>query len=296
MRRILILCAAMLSAAALPAAAEAAVIPTVAGDTLTVTGDGAADTITLRLTSPTTLEVNGIPFTRGTFTRISIRSGAGDDTIRIADALTEPASIESGAGADTVIGGPGKETIVTGDDADFVQPGGGDDTVLLGSGDDTALQGENSDTVDGQAGKDTLRAIGTDESEEFTLQAVGTGARVSLDTRPSSTDTSAVEVLDVTAGGGPDLVDVGDLGSGILSVVADLGFADGARDQIFVQGGDGFNNIDVRPFLETVRVEGLFPTISIENAHAADDRLTVVRARRRRLHHRRSPRPASGSR
>ena len=31
----------------------------------------------------------------------------------------------------------------------------------------------------------------------------------------------------------------------------------------------------MRPFLETVRVEGLFPTISIENARAADDRLTV---------------------
>ena len=45
--------------------------------------------------------------------------------------------------------------------------------------------------------------------------------------------------------------------------------------QINVQGSDGFDNISVRPFLETVRVEGLDPTIRIENAVATDDRLTV---------------------
>lgn len=62
MRRILLL-AAMLTVA-LPSAAQASVIPTVAADTLTVTGDGAADSITLRLASPTSLEVNGAAFDR----------------------------------------------------------------------------------------------------------------------------------------------------------------------------------------------------------------------------------------
>ena len=61
----------------------------------------------------------------------------------------------------------------------------------------------------------------------------------------------------------------------MLQVDADLGLLDGARDQIHVQGTDGFNNIGVRPFLETVRVEGLDPVIRIENARPADDRLTV---------------------
>ena len=166
MRRILLL-AAMLTVA-LPAAAEAAVIPSVSAGTLTVTGDGAADSITLRLISPTTLDVNGATFDRATFSKIAIRSGAGDDSIRIADALTEAVTIESGAGADTVVGGPGKETIASGDDADFVHPGAGDDTVLLGLGDDTVIQGDGFDQVDGGPGKDRLQAVGTDDSEEFT--------------------------------------------------------------------------------------------------------------------------------
>ena len=274
MRRSLL---ALIAILAFPAAAEASVIPTVSAGTLTVTGDGAADSITLRLTSPTTLDVDGAPFTRGTFSKIEIRSGGGDDTIRIADALTEATTIESGAGADTVIGGAGAETIASGDDVDFVQPGGGEDVVLLGNGDDTVLQGEGFDQIDGQAGKDTLRAIGSGESEEFTLQANGTRARVSLDTRPSTTDSTAVEALDVTAAGGQDLVDVGDLSAtAVLDLTADLGFLDGARDQIAIQGTDGFDNIGVRPFIDEVRIEGLDPTIRIQNAVAGDDRLTVL--------------------
>ena len=82
---------------AFPAAAEASVIPTASAGTLTVTGDGAADSITLRLTSPTTLDVDGAPFTRGTFSKNRYPLGGGDDTIRIADALTEATTIESGA-------------------------------------------------------------------------------------------------------------------------------------------------------------------------------------------------------
>ena len=155
--------------------------------------------------------MNGATFDRATFSKIAIRSGAGDDSIRIADALTEAVTIESGAGADTVIGGPGRETIAAGDDADLVHPGGGDDTVLLGAGDDTVIQGDGFDQVDGQAGKDTLQAVGSDDSEEFTLQANGAKARVARDTGPATTDSSGIEALDVIASGGPDLVDIGDL-------------------------------------------------------------------------------------
>lgn len=274
MRRILLLAAVL--TVTLPAAAEAAVIPSVSAGTLSVTGDSAADSITLRLTSPTTLDVNGAGFDRATFSRIEIRSGAGADTIRIADALTEVVTIESGAGTDTVIGGPGAETIATGDETDFVQPGGGDDTVLLGNGDDTALQGDGFDSLDGGAGTDTLRAVGTVESEEFTLQAFGAKARIALDTRPSTTDSLAVEALDVTAAGGADLVDMGAFdGTAVRNVTADLGFLDGARDSINVQGSDGFDSMRIRPFNDVVHFEDSAFTTTIENAVAADDRLTV---------------------
>ena len=274
MRRILLLAATL--TVALPAAAsEAAVIPSVSGGTLTVTGDAAADQITLRLTSPTTLDVNGVPFQRGTFSKVAIRSGAGDDTIRIADPLTEPLTIESGAGADAVTGSAGAESIATGDDADLVHPGGGDDSVALGNGDDTVIQGDGFDQLDGQLGKDTLQAIGSDESEEFTVQANGAKLRVSRDTGPTS-DAAGVEALDVVASGGQDLVDLGDLRpTELLSLDADLGAADGARDQIAIQGTDGFDNINTRAFLDDVRVEGLDADIRVRNAAVNDDRMTI---------------------
>src|ERR1700755_1169960 len=121
-------------------AAEAAVLPTLGNDTLTITGDAADDQIVVRALSPSTLQVGADTFDRSAFSRIAIRSGAGNDTVQIQSPLTEAMTIETGAGTDTVLGGPGAETISTGDDGDQVSPGGGDDQVKLGSGDDTAVQ------------------------------------------------------------------------------------------------------------------------------------------------------------
>ena len=277
MRRTLLLAATL--TVALPAtAAQAAVIPDVSGDTLTVTGDAAADTIDVRVRSQTEVEVNGTVFDRGGFSKIAIRSGGGDDTIRIAHALTEAVTIEAGPGADAVTGGPGAETILAGDGADLVQPGGGDDDVLLGTGDDTALQGDGADDVDGQAGADTLTATGSGESEEFTLQADGAQALVSRDTRPGTTRSRGVERLEVLAAGGPDLVDVGDLSATeVTSLDADLGLPAGERDRITLQGTDAqIELLDVEPAGDAVRVDGLEPVVRIANARAADDRLTVL--------------------
>ena len=266
---------AILTALALPTAANASVIPSVSGDTLTVTGDGAADSITVRALSASTLDVNGFDFNRATFSKIAIRSGAGADTIRIADALTEQVTIESGPGADTVLGGPAAETIAAGADADAVHPGGGDDTVLLGSGDDSLVQGDGFDQVDGETGTDTLRAVGNSESEEFTLQSNGAKLRVARDTGPT-TDAATFETLEVNAAGGPDLIDVGDLGpTGVRDLSVDLGLLAGESDQIHVQGSDGFDNVTVRPLNGVLRVDGLAARVQIENARASDDRLTV---------------------
>ena len=103
MLRILLL--TLVAAAVLPSAAHAAVLSNVSGDTLAVTGDGGADQITLRLVSPRILQVNGSPFNRTTFSRISVRSGAGADEVRIDESGgvftdTELTTIETGAGAD----------------------------------------------------------------------------------------------------------------------------------------------------------------------------------------------------
>ena len=60
--------------------------------------------------------------------KLAISSGAGADEIRI-DSLALPATIESGAGADVIAGGPGAATIVAGDDDDQVDGGAGQDTI-----------------------------------------------------------------------------------------------------------------------------------------------------------------------
>ena len=104
----------------------------------------------------------------------------------------------------------------------------------------------------------------TGESEEFTLQSNGAKLRVARDTGPT-TDAATFEALDVNAAGGPDLIDVGDLGpTGIRDLSADLGLLDGARDQIHVQGTDGFDIIAVRPSSGVLRVDGLAARVQIE--------------------------------
>ena len=175
-------------------------------------------------------------------------------------------------------GGPAAEIIATGDDGDLVRSGGGDDLALLGAGDDTAIQGpgDGFDSLEGQTGADTVRVVGTGESEEFTLQSLGTRARITRDVAPATADMAGIETADVSAGGGPDLVDLGDLQpTDLLNVVADVGVGDGAIDAVAAQGRNGTDFIDASVSGEAVSVTGL-PGIQlrVENAQP-DDRLTV---------------------
>ena len=252
-----------------PAAAQASVLSTVSGGTLTVTGDAADDRITVGPGGAAgSVLVNGQSFAG--VTRLAVRSGAGADEVRI-DGVVLPATIESGAGADVITGGPGPEVILAGDDADLVAGGAGQDTILLGAGDDTALETDGS--VDGQSGADTVRFDGGDESEEFTLQAVGTHARIVRDTG-GLIDVVGVETAEVFAGGGPDLVDVGDLSATDLTRLdTDLGLFDGAPDSVFVSGTDGNDGIGASMLGDAVRVSGLKADVRVERA--GDDRVTV---------------------
>ena len=229
MRRILLPLAAVIATVAFPAAANAAVIPTVGSDTLTITGDAAADQITLRAApgaAGTLLLDTGssvLSFDRAAFSRISVRPGAGADTVRIDESNgvftdTETTTIETGAGADVVSGGSGAETISMGDDTNFVLAGPGDDTLFLGAGEDTAIQraDDGSDVMEGQSGADTLQAVGSGESEEITVQAVGARARITRDVGTARADMDEIELAEINAGGGADLIDIGNLaGTGL---------------------------------------------------------------------------------
>ena len=160
---------------------------------------------------------------------------------------------------------------MAGDDADLVSGGAGEDTILLGAGNDTALETDGS--VDGQSGADTVRFTGTDESEEFTLQALGTHARIVRDTGGLA-DLVRVETAEVLAGGGPDFVDVGDLSATELTRVdADLGLFDGAPDSVSPPGPARTTASAHRMLGDDLRVSGLKADLRVENADA--DRVTV---------------------
>ena len=160
-----------------------------------------------------------------------------------------------------------------------MSPGPGNDTVVLGSGDDSAIQtaDDASDRIDGQAGLDTLRVLGTSEGEEFTLQALGGRARITRDTSPAVAEVSAVELADVSAAGGGDLVDIGNLaGSGVQLVETDLGAADGASDQLAAQGSALNDFIGASVTGDVVSVSGLGGGVIVRADNLrAEDRLTL---------------------
>ena len=266
MRRLLL--PLLLTMVAFPAAANASVVSTVSNGTLTITGDAADDRIVVKPGSAGNVLVNDQSFAG--VSKLAINSGAGADEIRI-DSLAIPATIQSGLGADVIAGGPGPETIVAGDDADLVDGGAGQDNILLGAGNDTALETDGS--VDGQSGTDTVRVSGTDESEEFTLQAFDTHVRIVRDTGGLA-DLVRVETAELFAGGGPDLVDVGDLSTTELTRIdTDLGLFDGAPDSLFAAGTDANDGIGASMLGDAIRVSGLKADLRVDNADA--DRVTV---------------------
>src|SRR5262249_56542927 len=84
----------------------------------------------------------------------------------------------------------------------------------MGDGDDVFVwdPGDGSDVVDGGAGRaDTMRFNGAAAAEQFTLSPNGNRLRFFRDVGNITMDTVGVELVDVHALGGADLVTVDDL-------------------------------------------------------------------------------------
>ena len=290
MLRTPILLAALSAAVALPASAEAATTVAVTDGTLTITGDGADDVITLsgsRASLDVTAGGQTSAVARARFSRVVVQSGAGADDVRVNESAAAPElRIETGAGTDVVSASSAAEVIDTGDDADLVNPGGGEDTVALGAGDDSAIQTAtgDSDRIDGQLGLDTLRVLGTSESEEFTLQGLGDRARISRDTAPAVAELTAVEIADVSAGDGarpgrhrqPRGLSPAARGRRPRGRRRRTrpGLRPGRRRSTTSSASSSSNDAAVVSGL----TGGTF--VRVDNARAADDRLTRVRRRR----------------
>jgi len=82
--------------------------------------------------------------------------GEGDDAITVGSIAAYGASIDGGAGQDTLAGGAGNDTILGADGNDTLAGEGGKDSLAGGAGNDIIGGGAGNDTLVGGAGNDTL--------------------------------------------------------------------------------------------------------------------------------------------
>ena len=197
MKRLILLATAGLAALALPSAAQAGTAPkqsvnaTVAGGVLTSTSPaGAVNTVTLIWTfGGATISDSSGPGANPVATGCSFLSttsvycvaqSAAVQTLDLNDTIvnksTLAATLDGGAGNDTVTGGYPAETIRGGEGNDVVDGGAGRDTIDAGGGDDRVdVRDGLVDTVDCGAGTDTLQADAGDLVSNCEIGAPVTG-------------------------------------------------------------------------------------------------------------------------
>jgi hemolysin type calcium-binding protein len=261
--------------------------------TLQVKGGDRADNIALRLQAgdPAVLQVDvgadgsaDFSLPRAQIEAIRVRLGDGDDRFLVDDANgnvqnTTPLTIAGGDGDDQLTGGRGAETFYGGDGDDFVFGKGGTDTAYLGEGNDVFRwdPGDASDVVEGQGGNDDhLLFNGAAGPEQVTLSANGDRLTFFRVQANITMDTDGVEVVDFNALGGADTATVNDLtGTDVRKVNLDLAgtiggnAADGAADNVVVNGTTGDDRIAVQGSASGVDVTGLASTVSIRHSEAS---------------------------
>jgi Ca2+-binding RTX toxin-like protein len=240
--------AALLIFAAHPA--NAAVTARIQAGTLKIVGDADANKLLLALASPTSVGVDvgedgttDFTFDRSAFTAIDIQTLGGDDDVRIQSGLTEPTTINGGAGDDTLLGGDEADVLIGGPGNDVVDGNRGSDTARLGGGADVFQwdPGDGSGSVEGQGGDDRLAFNGSNAGEKVEVSANGGRVLFTRDIAAIALDLDGIEHVGFRALGGTDTIAVGDLsGTGVKSVDLDPsatgGGPDGAADAVFVDG------------------------------------------------------------
>jgi Ca2+-binding RTX toxin-like protein len=228
-------------ALATPTTASAAVTTNVNGDTLTVTSDQEADTITLAAAGGV-ITVNRQATTLAANDNAKIVVNAGDG----ADTVDASALANADYSALTVNGGNGDDLLTGGSDNDHLLGDGGNDRVVGfkgndhlegGDGNDVLVwnNGDNTDVMDGDAGADEVEINGAPTAGDV-FTAVPNAGRV-LFTRtnlvPFTVDFSA-ERLTVNGLGGGDTFN----GAAGLAPLTLLSLNGGAGDDS-LSGGDG---------------------------------------------------------
>ena len=255
------------------------------------TGDGAADTVSIRGgTAAESIRVanggGGSVLTTGLAAdlritgaelandRLEVRSGAGNDTLDASGTASRvQLSLFGEAGDDRMIGGGGAEFFNGGVGADNVSMGGGNDRFQWNPGD-------GNDVIDGQGGIDTHEFNGSGANEIITLAAGGNDALLTRNVGNIVMNQNNVERVEILAAGGSDTINIGELrATDVREVLVNLGLnadattGDGANDTVNVGGSSRGEVLTVTANGDDIIVNGLVNQMRIANTDASD---TVV--------------------
>ena len=271
-----ILAAGVLAATSRPA--YAATTATFNNGALTVSGDSAANTLTISRNAAGMILVNGgavsvvggtptvantalirvfglgdndvisLNETNGALPRTNLLGGAGNDVLA------------GGAGADQVFGEAGNDTLLGKGGTDLLFGGGDNDTLTGGDADDQAFgqsgndrmiwnPGDDTDLNEGAGGVDTVEVNGGGGAEQFTTTANGARVRFDrLNPAPFAIDIGTSENLVLNANGGDDSFSATGNLAALIKITVDGGAGNdtilGSNGVDLLLGGDGNDFVD----------------------------------------------------
>jgi Ca2+-binding RTX toxin-like protein len=265
-------------AAATSSSALAATTATFSSGVLTVSGDGAGNSIVISRNAAGTILVNNgaIAVTGGTPTvantaLIRVFGLGGNDVITLNEAngalpaarLFGGASndtLTGGSGADQLFGQGGNDTLLGRGGNDLLFGGGGNDTMTGGDGDDQAFAqggddrmiwnpGDDTDLNEGGGDDDTVEVNGGNGAEQFTATANGSRVRFDRVTPASfAIDIGTSEKLVVNANGGDDRFSASGNLAALIQITVDGGAGDdtllGSNGDDVLLGGADYDFID----------------------------------------------------
>jgi Ca2+-binding RTX toxin-like protein len=96
-------------------------------------------------------------------TRIDLLGDDGDDSLTVAASVTRPASIQGGAGDDSLTGGNANDTILGNSGNDLIRGGAGNDLIYGSEANPASVYAQDDDSLFGDAGNDTIHGLDGDD-------------------------------------------------------------------------------------------------------------------------------------
>jgi uncharacterized protein GlcG (DUF336 family) len=181
---------------------------TLAAGMLTVTGTPGRDDINIFLNQGRLVVTDhGLQigsFAPAAVSSINVQAGAGDDIVRIARTVTQPATINGGPGNNDLIAGGGPTTLIGGPGRDKLGGGPAGDSLSGGPGTDLLNGRGGGDTLDGGPGADKLVQVRA--TDAVTADPADTMSLI-LDPAVQADPPSAGDLQTITAGEVGQLLD-----------------------------------------------------------------------------------------